>query len=54
MAGREKGKNGTPAEVFTDTDVEALMGFADGIAPSLRTAVVLRHLKGQLSALEEE
>jgi hypothetical protein len=54
MAGRGKGKNGTPAEVFTDTDVEALMGFADGIAPSLRTAVVLRHLKGQLSALEAE
>jgi hypothetical protein len=54
MAGRGKGKNGTPAEVFTDTDVEALMGFADGVAPSLRTAVLLRHLKGQLSALEAE
>jgi hypothetical protein len=52
MAGRDKGKNGTPAEVFTDTDVEALMGFADGVAPSLHTAVLLRHLKGQLSALE--
>jgi hypothetical protein len=54
MAGRGRGKNRTPAEVFTDTDVEALMGFADGIAPSLRTAVLLRHLKGQLSALEAE
>jgi hypothetical protein len=54
MAGRDKGKNGTPAEVFTDTDVEALMGFADGVASSLRTAVLLRHLKGQLSALEAE
>jgi hypothetical protein len=52
MAGREKGENGTPAEVFTDSDVEVLMGFADGVAPSLRTAVLLRHLKGQLSALE--
>jgi len=31
-----------------------LMGFADGVAPSLRTAVLLRHLKGQLSALEAE
>jgi hypothetical protein len=54
MAGRDKGENGTPAEVFTDSDVEALMGFADGVAPSLRTAVLLRHLKGQLSALEAE
>jgi hypothetical protein len=53
MAGRDRGRTGTPAEVFTDTDVEALMGFADGAAPSLHTAVVLRHLKGQLSALED-
>jgi hypothetical protein len=28
------------------------MGFADAIATSLRTAVLLRRLKGQLSALE--
>jgi len=54
MAGRDRGRTGTPAEVFTDTDVEALMGFADGVASSLRTAVLLRHLKGQLSALEAE
>jgi ATP-binding cassette, subfamily B, bacterial len=53
MAGRGRGRTGTPAEVFTNTDVEALMGFADGVAPSLRTAVVLRHLRGQLSALED-
>jgi hypothetical protein len=52
MAGRGRTGTGTPAEVFTDTDVEALIGFADGVAPSLRTAVLLRHLKGQLSALE--
>jgi hypothetical protein len=54
MAGRGRSGTGTPAEVFTDTDVEALMGFADGVAPSLRTAVLLRHLKGQLSALENQ
>jgi hypothetical protein len=53
IAGRGRGRTGTPAEVFTNTDVEALMGFADGVAPSLRTAVVLRHLRGQLSALED-
>jgi hypothetical protein len=28
------------------------MGFADAIAESLRTVVLLRRLKGQLSALE--
>jgi len=54
MAGRDRGRTGTPTEVFTDTDVEALMGFADAVASSLRTAVLLRHLKGQLSALEAE
>jgi ATP-binding cassette, subfamily B, bacterial len=53
MAGRERSTTGTPAELFTDTDVQALLGFADGVAPSLRTAVLLRHLKVQLSALED-
>jgi hypothetical protein len=52
MAGRDRSTTGAPAEVFTDRDVQALLGFADGVAPSLRTAVLLRHLKGQLSALE--
>jgi hypothetical protein len=52
MAGREQSTTGAPAEVFTDRDVQALMGFADAVAESLRTAVLLRHLKGQLSALE--
>jgi len=52
MAGRDRSRSGAPAEVFTDIDVEALMGFADAVASSLRTAVLLRHLKGQLSALE--
>ena len=54
IAGRDRGRTGTPAEVFTDIDVEALMGFADAVAEPLRTAVLLRHLKGQLSALEDE
>jgi ATP-binding cassette, subfamily B, bacterial len=52
MAGRDRSTTGAPAEVFTDRDVQALMGFADAVAESLRTAVLLRHLKGQLSALE--
>jgi hypothetical protein len=52
MAGRDRSTTGKPAEVFTDRDVQALMGFADAIAESLRTAVLLRRLKGQLSALE--
>jgi hypothetical protein len=51
MAGRDRSTTGKPAEVFTDRDVRALMGFADGIAEPLRTAVLLRRLKGQLSAL---
>jgi hypothetical protein len=52
MAGRNRRRTGKPADVFTDKDVQALMGFADAIAESLRTAVLLRRLKGQLSALE--
>jgi len=52
MAGRDRSTTGKPAEVFTDRDVEALMGFADAIAESLRIVVLLRRLKGQLSALE--
>jgi hypothetical protein len=52
VAGRDRRATGTPAEVFTDRDVQALMGFARANAESLRTAVLLRRLKGQLSALE--
>jgi hypothetical protein len=52
MAGRDRSTTGKPAEVFTDRDVQALMGFAHANAESLRTAVLLRRLKGQLSALE--
>jgi ABC transporter len=52
MAGRDRSTTGKPAEVFTDRDVQALMGFARANAESLRTAVLLRRLKGQLSALE--
>jgi hypothetical protein len=51
MAGRDRSTTGKPAEVFTDKDVEALMGFAHANAESLRTPVLLRRLKGQLSAL---
>jgi hypothetical protein len=52
LAGRDRSTTGKPAEVFTDRDVQALMGFARANAESLRTAVLLRRLKGQLSALE--
>jgi GAF domain len=52
MAGRDRSTTGKPAEAFTDRDVQALMGFADAIGESLRTAVLLRRLKEQLSALE--
>jgi GAF domain-containing protein len=54
MAGRNRSQTGVPTEVFTDTEIEVLMGFADAAAASLRTAVLLRHLKGQLRALEDE
>jgi hypothetical protein len=52
MAGRDRSTTGKPADVFTDRDVQVLMGFADASAESLRAAVLLRRLKGQLSALE--
>ncbi len=54
MAGRNRSQTGVPTEVFTDVEIEALMGFADAAAASLRTAVLLRHLKGQLRALEDD
>jgi hypothetical protein len=52
IAGRHRSTTGKPGEVFTDRDVQALLGFADANAESLRTSVLLRRLKGQLSALE--
>jgi hypothetical protein len=54
MAGRNRSQIGVPTEVFTDAEIEVLMGFADAAAASLRTAVLLRHLKGQLRALKED
>jgi hypothetical protein len=53
MAGRNRSTTDKPAEVFTDRDVQALMGFADAIVESLRTAVLIRRLKGQLSGLKD-
>jgi hypothetical protein len=52
IAGRDRSTTGRPAEVFTDRDVQALMSFARANAESLRAAVLLRRLKGQLSALK--
>jgi len=52
LAGRRHATTGLPAQVFTDEEVEAMMGFAEDAASSLRTAVLLRHLKHQLNPLE--
>jgi len=52
IAGRRRSANGQHMAVFTDQEVEALMNFADDAAPSLRTAVLLRHLKRQLKPIE--
>jgi GAF domain-containing protein len=52
LAGRRHAATGLPAQVFTDEEVEGLMGFAEDAASSLRTAVLLRHLKHQLNPLE--
>jgi hypothetical protein len=52
VAGRRGSAQGTPAQVFTDEEVESLMNFADDAASSLRTAVLLRHLKHQLNPIE--
>jgi hypothetical protein len=54
MAGRNRSQTGVPTEVFTDAEIEVLMGFADAAAASLRTAVLLRHLQGQLKALKDD
>jgi hypothetical protein len=52
IAGRRRSPNGHSTPVFTDQEVEALMNFAEDAAPSLRTAVLLRHLKRQLKPIE--
>jgi hypothetical protein len=54
MAGRNRSQTAVPTEVFSDTEIEVLMGFADAAAASLRIAVLLRHLKGQLRVLEDD
>jgi GAF domain-containing protein len=48
MAGRHRSQTGVPTEVFTDSEIEVLMGFADAAAASLRTAVLVRQLKRRL------
>ncbi len=52
VAGRKRNPQGLPPQVFTDEEVESLMNFADDAASSLRTAVLLRHLKHQLNPIE--
>jgi hypothetical protein len=48
MAGRHRSQTAVPTEVFTDLEVEALIGFAAAAAASLRTVVLLRRLRRQL------
>jgi hypothetical protein len=52
IVGRAHNPRGTPTQAFTDEEVESLMNFADDAASSLRTAVLLRHLKHQLNPTE--
>ena len=52
VAGRGRNPQGLPTQAFTDEEVESLMNFADDAASSLRTAVLLRHLKHQLNPIE--
>ena len=54
MGGRNRSRAGIPTEVFSDAEIEILMGFADAAAASLRTAVLLRHLEAQLRALDHD
>jgi GAF domain-containing protein len=49
IVGRGRNPQGTPSQAFSDEEVESLMNFADDAASSLRTAVLLRHLKHQLN-----
>jgi GAF domain-containing protein len=48
LAGRHRRHPGAPRPEFTELEIEALMDFAEDVAPALRSAVLLRRLKGQL------
>jgi hypothetical protein len=48
IAGRHPGQTGVLPEVFTDDEIQVLLGLADAAAESLQTAVLLRRLNRQL------
>ena len=52
LAGRYRSRPGSSDAEFTELEIEALMDFAEDVAPALRSAVLLRRLKGQLNLAE--
>jgi GAF domain-containing protein len=48
LAGRHRRHPSAPRPEFTELEIEALMDFAEDVAPALRSAVLLRRLKGRL------
>jgi hypothetical protein len=52
LAGRCRGRSDRPDSEFTELEIEALMDFAEDVAPALRSAILLRRLKGQLDQPE--
>jgi hypothetical protein len=52
LAGRHRSQPGDPQGEFTELEIEALMDFGEDVAPALRSAVLLRRLKGQLDLAE--
>jgi hypothetical protein len=49
LAGRYRREWGIGEPEFTEHEIEALMDFAEDVAPALRSAILLRRLKGQLN-----
>jgi hypothetical protein len=52
LAGRHRREPGDRQWEFTELEIEALMDFGEDVAPALRSAVLLRRLKGQLDHAE--
>jgi hypothetical protein len=52
LAGRHRRQPGDRQWEFTELEIEALMDFGEDVAPALRSAVLLRRLKGQLDLAE--
>jgi hypothetical protein len=52
LAGRHRRWPSRPDSEFTESEIEALMDFAEDVGPALRSAILLRRLKGQLNLAE--